>query len=71
MASKKLQENINLLRKIKLQGVNEIIGNSPKNRLKSNITEDEANLSQNDKYSNELKNISSLPELKPSITLMI
>ena len=54
MASKKLQENLDLLRKIKLQGVNEIIGNSPKNRLKSNITEDEANLSQNDKYSNEL-----------------
>ena len=64
MASKKLQENINLLRKIKLQGVNEIIGNSPKNRLKSNITEDEANLSQNDKYSNELNNISSFPDLK-------
>ena len=64
MASKKLQENLNLLRKIKLQGVNEIIGNSPKNRLKSNITEDEANLSQNDKYSNELNNISSLPDLK-------
>ena len=64
MASKKLQENLDLLRKIKLQGVNEIIGNSPKNRLKSNITEDEANLSQNDKYSNELNNISSLPDLK-------
>ena len=64
MASKKLQENLNLLRKIKLQGVNEIIGNSPKNRLKSNITEDEANLSQNDKYSNELNNISSFPDLK-------
>ena len=64
MASKKLQENLNLLRKIKLQGVNEIIGNSPKNRLKSNITEDEANLSQNDKYSDELNNISSLPDLK-------
>ena len=64
MASKKLQENLDLLRKIKLQGVNEIIGNSPKNRLKSNITEDEANLSQNDKYSNELNNISSFPDLK-------
>ena len=64
MASKKLQENLDLLRKIKLQGVNEIIGNSPKNRLKSNIKEDKANLSQNDKYSNELNNISSLPDLK-------
>ena len=64
MASKKLQENLDLLRNIKLQGVNEIIGNSPKNRLKSNITEDEANLSQNDKYSNELNNISSFPDLK-------
>ena len=64
MASKKLQENLNLLRKIKLQGVNEIIGNSAKNRLKSNITEDKANLSQNDKYSNELNNISSFPDLK-------
>ena len=64
MASKKLQENLNLLRKMKLQGVDEIIGDSPKNRLKSNIKEDKANLSQNDKYSNELNNISSFPDLK-------
>ena len=64
MASKKLVENLNLLRKIKLQGVDEIIGNSPKNRLKSKITEDKVNLSQNDKNSNELNNISSLPDLK-------
>ena len=64
MASKKLKENLNLLRKIKLQGVDEIIGDSPKNRLKSNIKEDKANLSQNDKYSNELNNISSFPDLK-------
>ena len=64
MASKKLEENLNLLRKIKLQGVDEIIGNSPKNRLKSNIKEDKVNLSQNDKNSNELNNISSLPDLE-------
>ena len=64
MASKKLVENLNLLRKIKLQGVDEIIGNSPKNRLKSKITEDKVNLSQNDKNSNELNNISSLPDLE-------
>ena len=64
MASKKLEENLNLLRKIKLQGVDEIIGNSPKNRLKSNITEDKVNLNKNDKNSNQLNNISSLPNLK-------
>ena len=64
MASKKLEENLNLLRKIKLQGVDEIIGNSPKNRLKSNIMEDKVNLNKNDKNSNELNNISSLPDLK-------
>ena len=64
MASKKLEENLNLLRKIKLQGVDEIIGNSPKNRLKSNIMEDKVNLNKNDKNSNQLNNISSLPDLK-------
>ena len=64
MASKKLEENLNLLRKIKLQGVDEIIGNSPKNRLKSNITGDKVNLNKNDKNSNQLNNISSLPDLK-------
>ena len=64
MASKKLEENLNLLRKIKLQGVDEIIGNSPKNRLKSKITEDKVNLNKNDKNSNQLNNISSLPDLK-------
>ena len=64
MASKKLEENLNLLRKIKLQGVDEIIGNSPKNRLKSNITDDKVNLNKNDKNSNQLNNISSLPDLK-------
>ena len=64
MASKKLQENLSLLRKIKLQGVDEIIGNSPKNRLKSNIKEDKVNLNKNDKNSNQLNNISSLPDLK-------
>ena len=64
MASKKLEENLNLLRKIKLQGVDEIIGNSPKNRLKSKITEDKVNLNKNDKNSNRLNNISSLPDLK-------
>mgnify|MGYP001383572778 FL=1 len=64
MASKKLEENLNLLRKIKLQGVDEIIGNSPKNRLKNNITEDKVNLNKNDKNSNQLNNISSLPDLK-------
>ena len=64
MASKKLEENLNLLRKIKLQGVDEIIGNSPKNRLKSNIKEDKVKLSQNDKNSNELNNISSRPDLE-------
>ena len=64
MASKKLEEKLNLLREIKLQGVDEIIGNSPKNRLKSNILEDKVNLSQNDEYSNELNNISSFPDLK-------
>lgn len=64
MASKKLEENLNLLRKIKLQGVDEIIGNSAKNRLKSNITEDKVNLNKNDKNSNQLNNISSLPDLK-------
>ena len=64
MASKKLEENLNLLRKIKLQGVDEIIGNSPKNRLKSNITGDKVNLNKNDKNSNQLNNVSSLPDLK-------
>ena len=64
MASKKLEENLNLLRKIKLQGIDEIIGNSPKNRLKSNITKDKVNLNKNDKNSNQLNNISSLPDLK-------
>ena len=64
MASKKLEENLNLLRKIKLQGVDEIIGNSPKNRLKSYITGDKVNLNKNDKNSNQLNNISSLPDLK-------
>ena len=64
MASKKLEENLNLLGKIKLQGVDEIIGNSPKNRLKSNITKNKANLNKNDKNSNQLNNISSLPDLK-------
>ena len=64
MTSKKLEENLNLLRKIKLQGVDEIIGNSPKNRLKSSITEDKVNLNKNDKNSNQLNNISSLPDLK-------
>ena len=64
MASKKLEENLNLLRKIKLQGVDEIIGNSAKNRLKSNITEDKVNLNKNDKNSNQLNNNSSLPDLK-------
>ena len=64
MVSKKLEENLNLLRKIKLQGVDEIIGNSPKNRLKNNITEDKVNLNKNDKNSNQLNNISSLPDLK-------
>ena len=64
MASKKLEENLNLLRKIKLQGVDEIIGNSAKNRLKSNITEDKVNLNKNDKNSNQLNIISSLPDLK-------
>ena len=64
MASKKLEENLNLLRKIKLQGVDEIIGNSPKNRLKSKITEDKVNLNKNDKNSNQLNIISSLPDLK-------
>ena len=64
MESKKLQENLSLLRKIKLQGVDEIIGNSPKNRLKIKITEDKVNLNKNDKNSNQLNNISSLPDLK-------
>ena len=64
MASKKLEENLNLLRKIKLQGVDEIIGNLPKNRLKSNMTEDKLNLYKNGKNSNQLNNISSLPDLK-------
>ena len=64
MASKKLEENLNLLRKIKLQGVDEIIGNSAKNRLKNNITEDKVNLNKNNKNSNQLNNVSSLPDLK-------
>ena len=64
MASKKLEENLNLLRKIKLQGVDEIIGNSPKNRLKSNITGDKVNFNKNYKNSNQLNNISSLQDLK-------
>ena len=64
MASKKLEKNLNLLRKIKLQGIDEIIGNSVKNRLKSNISDGQANLSQNDNYSNELNNISLFPDLK-------
>ena len=69
MASKKLEENLNLLRKIKLLGVDEIIGNSPKNRLKSNIMEDKVNLNKNDKNSNQLNYISSLPDLKAVDTL--
>ena len=69
MASKKLEENLNLLRKIKLQGIDEIIGNSPKNRLKSNITKDKVNLNKNDKNSNQLNYISSLPDLKAVDTL--
>ena len=64
MASKKLEKNLNLLRKIKLQGIDEIIGNSVKNRLKSNISDGQDNLSQKDNYSNELNNISSFPDLK-------
>ena len=64
MASKKLEKNLNLLRKIKLQGIDEIIGNSVKNRLKSNISDGQANLSQKDNYSNELNNISLFPDLK-------
>ena len=64
MASKKLEENLILLRKIKLQGVDEIIGNSPKNRLKSNIMKDKVNLNKDNKNSNELNNISSLPDFK-------
>ena len=64
MASKKLEENLNLLRKIKLQGVDEIIGNSAKNRLKNNITEDKVNLNKDNKNSNQLNNVSSLPDLK-------
>ena len=47
-----------------MQGIDEIIGNSPKNRLKSNITKDKVNLNKNDKNSNQLNNISSLPDLK-------
>ena len=64
MASKKLEKNLNLLRMFKLQGIDEIIGNSAKNRLKSNISNDKANLSQNENYSNELYNISSFQDLK-------
>ena len=64
MASKKMEKNLNLLRKIKLQGIDEIIGNSVKNRLKSNISDGQANLSQKDNYSNELNNISLFPDLK-------
>mgnify|MGYP001351085603 CR=1 FL=1 len=47
MGSKKLHENLNLLRKIKLQGVDEITGKKPKNRLKSGVKHNMANSNQN------------------------
>ena len=47
MGSKKLHENLNLLRKIKLQGVDEITGKKPKNRLKSGVKHNMVNSNQN------------------------